>query len=93
MKKIIKKILEKIPKHSDQKLLLAFEYGVTLKDVTKDKLDSEMVKRAEKIIVKEFSEKTATQLSAQFMFLLLAAIEPKEKKSTVKKQQEGLSTG
>lgn len=79
-----------------KKLLLAFESGVILSEVTravKRELREDIIKRAEKIITKEFSEKTATQLSAEFMFLLLAAIEPKEKKSTVKKQQEGLSTG
>ena len=82
--------------YDQKKLLLAFEAGIILSEVTraiKKDLKKDIIERAEKIIVKEFSEKTATQLSAEFMFLLLAAIEPKEKKSTVKKQQEGLSTG
>lgn len=77
MKKIIKKILEKIPKHSDQKLLLSFEYGVILKDVAKDKLDSEMVKRAENIILSEFSKKSPTKLATEMIPNLLASIEPK----------------
>ena len=77
MKKIIKKILEKIPKHSDQKLLLAFEYGVILKDVAKDKLDGEMVKRAENIILSEFSKKSPTKLATEMIPNLLASIEPK----------------
>lgn len=75
--KIVKNIMENIPRYSTKKLLLSFEYGVILKDVAKDKLDSEMVKRAENIILSEFSKKPPTKLATEMIPNLLASIEPK----------------
>lgn len=65
-------------KYNKKKLLLAFEYGIILKDVAKDKLNPEMVQRAEDIIVKEFSKKSASKLACEMIPNLLAIIEPKD---------------
>ena len=75
----------RIPIYGNKKLIAAFEYGLTLREVVGEKLDKEMVQRAEDILVKEFSTKSHKRVVLDTTPNLLAAIEPKEKKSTVKK--------
>lgn len=61
-----------------QKLLLAFEYGVVLGDVAKQKgveVTPEMVKRAEHLIEQEFTNNTAERLALDMIPNLLAIFE------------------
>ena len=69
----------KIPHfYSKEKLLIAFEYGITLREAIHKPLTKEIVVRAEEIILKEFPKKTPLQLAFNMVPNLLAAIEPKE---------------
>ena len=71
----------KIPIYSKTKLLLAFELGVILTETAHKmniEVTTEMMKRAEEIITKEFSSKNSTKLSTEMIPTILAIIEPKE---------------
>ena len=68
----------KLPFYSKKKLLLAFEYGLTIADVAKQQemvLTPEIVKRVEEIIVKEFSTKSATKVACEMAVNILAGFE------------------
>jgi len=78
--KIVKNIIKNIPRYSQKKLLLGFEYGVTLSDTMKgmnQELTPEIVSRAEDIIIKEFSQKNPERLAVEMIPNLMASIEPK----------------
>ena len=69
-----------IPFYSKKKLILAVEYGITLSETMKgmnQELTPEIVKRAEDIILKEFSIKNPERLSIEMIPNLMASIEPK----------------
>ena len=71
--------LFRLPVFGKQKLLLAFEYGVVLRDTAAEmnvELTPEMVKRAEEMILNEFSAKTPTRLSVEMLANTLAMFEP-----------------
>ncbi len=68
----------KIPFFGKTKLLLAFEYGVVLADVAKQKgveVTPELVKKAEKVIEQEFKTQSPTRLSVEMTQNLLAIFE------------------
>lgn len=68
----------KLPLFGKKKLLLAFEYGVILADVAKQKgieVTPELMKRAEIVIENEFRVQTPTTLSVQMVQNLLAIFE------------------
>lgn len=68
----------KIPLYSNQKLRLAFEYGVAIADVAKKEgveLTPEIIKRAEEIIVSEFSSRSASKVACEMVPNLLAVFE------------------
>jgi len=67
--------------YGKQKLLLAFEYGVILSDVAKDRkipLTNEMVTRCEEIIEKEFTAKSSNRVALDMVPNILASLEIKE---------------
>lgn len=69
----------KLPFFSRKKLLLAFEYGVILSQVALEnniKVTPEMMKRAEELIIPEFTDSTPTRLSTQMVPNLLAILQP-----------------
>jgi hypothetical protein len=64
--------------YNKQKLLLAFEYGLVLSDVAKQKgveLTPEIVKRAEDLLEKEFKANTASYNATHMVPNLLAIFE------------------
>jgi hypothetical protein len=67
--------------HSNQKLLLAFEYGVILTQ-TVQKLGFELTEdqmiSAERMILTEFKENDATTIAQQMLPNILAILEPKD---------------
>jgi hypothetical protein len=68
----------KLPFFGKKKLLMAFEYGVVISDVAKErgmKLDTEVIKRLEDIIAKEFSKKSYTQVALEMIPNILASFE------------------
>jgi hypothetical protein len=68
-----------LPFFGKQKLLLAFEYGVVLRDTAAEngiELTPEMVKKAEEMILNEFPSKTPTRLSVDMLTNILAMFEP-----------------
>lgn len=70
----------KIPFYGKKKLRLAFEYGLTLSNTMhemKQELTFDIVSRAEDIMVKEFSTKTASKVACEMTPNLMASIEPK----------------
>lgn len=72
-----------IPFFGKQKLLLAFEYGVTLAEVAKKnkiKLSLNLMKKAEDILLQEFASKKADALGKDMGFVLLSMLEPKDEK-------------
>jgi hypothetical protein len=72
----------KLPFYGNKKLRLAFEYGLVLSETAKGQnieVISEMMKRGEEILVKEFRTKTPTQLSTQMVPNILAMLEPDDK--------------
>lgn len=69
-----------IPLYGKQKLLLAFEYGVILAQVAKEQgieVTPELVERCEKIISKEFTQKSGDRVALDMVPNLLASIETK----------------
>ncbi len=66
----------RIPIYGNKKLIAAFEYGLTLREVVPD-LDKEIVERAEKILVEEFSTKSHKRVVLEIIPNLTACIEPK----------------
>ena len=71
--------LFRLPVFGKQKLLLAFEYGVVLRDTAAEmnvELTPEMVKRAEEMILNEFPMKTPTRLSVEMLANTIAMFEP-----------------
>jgi hypothetical protein len=69
-----------LPIFGKKKLLMAFEYGVVISDVAKErgmKLDTEVIKRLEDIIAKEFSKKSYTQVALEMIPNILASFETK----------------
>ena len=68
----------KLPIFGKQKLLLAFEYGVVLRDTVAEmgvELTPEMVRKAEEMILNEFPGKSPTRLSVDMLTNLLAMFE------------------
>ena len=68
----------KLPFYGKKKLLLAFEYGLTIADVAKQQeviLTPEIVKRVENIIVQEFSNQSATKVACDMAVNILAGFE------------------
>ena len=64
--------------YNQQKLKLAFEYGVTISEVARERevrLTPEHIARAEEIITKEFREKTAERVAIEMIPNLLAVFE------------------
>lgn len=68
----------KLPFYSKQKLVLSFEYGLTIAHVAHEhsiELTPEIVNRAEEMMLNEFSSKSATQLSIDMMANVLSIFE------------------
>jgi len=68
-----------LPLYSNQKLLLAFEYGVILSQVAQERelaLTPEIITRAEEILLAEFKKNNATKLSTEMITNILAMIQP-----------------
>lgn len=68
----------KLPFFSRQKLLLAFEYGLTIQRVAyenKVEMTQEIVARAEKIVANEFKTQSATFLATNMVPIILAIFE------------------
>ena len=64
--------------YNKEKLLLAFEYGLTISDVAKRQgieLTPEIVKRAENLIEKEFKSQTAEYCATHMVPNILAVFE------------------
>lgn len=75
----------KLPFYGNKKLRLAFEYGLVLSESAKGQnkeVTSEMMKRGEEILVKEFSSKSPTRLSTEMIPNILAMMEPDDKIKT-----------
>lgn len=69
-----------IPLYSQKKLVMAFEYGLVLSEVAKDRkldLDPQVVARLEEIIKKEFTKKSYTQIALGMVPNILASFETK----------------
>lgn len=67
-----------LPLYRNQKLLLSFEYGLTLSEVArkrKIKLTPETVERMEHIILEEFKKCTSERLAIDMTVNILAAFE------------------
>ena len=70
-----------LPIYGNQKLALAFEFGVVLGQVAQDlkiEVTPEMVARAEKVLAQEFPACTAQNLAVMMTPLVLAILEPDE---------------
>lgn len=68
----------KIPLYSNKKLRLAFEYGLVLKETAKVQgveVTPELIEKAEKVIVSEFSSKSAKRVANDMALNLLAIFE------------------
>jgi len=71
------KIFEKT--YSEEKLTLAFEYGLILSDVAKKlniELKPEIVDRAEVVLKREFASQTPTHLAVNMLPNILSILEP-----------------
>ena len=82
LKKLKKKIISalNINCFGKEKLLLAFEYGIMMSQVAekqKFNLNTKVVKHAEEVILKEFKDKTPTELASQTLGIVLAIFETK----------------
>ena len=69
---------------SEEKLMLAVEYGVVLSETAKDlniPLTRDLVVKLEGIVKGEFNKKSPTRLSVEMVANILAALEPKEFKA------------
>ena len=69
----------KFPLFGKQKLLLAFEYGIIMRDTAEQQgieLTPAMVKKAEEMILNEFPNKSPTRLSIETLANILAMFEP-----------------
>ena len=67
--------------YSKEKLLLAFEYGMTLSKVAKDlnlELTFEQMDTAEDLILREFKENSPTQIAQDMLPNLLAILGPQD---------------
>lgn len=67
-----------LPYFGKEKLLLAFEYGLTIARVAQEQnveLTPEIVKRAEKIIENEFRNQTPTFLATNMVPIILSVFE------------------
>ncbi len=76
----MKKTKKKENSYDDQKLKLAFEYGLMLSMSAKSlkvKLTPELVARAEEAMIAEFPVHTPTELANEMNVILLAMLEPK----------------
>ncbi len=82
-KNVRKKSLKKEPLFFDKKkLLLAFEYGVILSDVAKQRkinLTQDIVLRMEDILLDVCTKKSAEKVAVEMELNILAALEVKEK--------------
>lgn len=68
----------KLPYFGKEKLRLAFEYGLTISEVAhanKVELTKEIVERAEKVLISEFSSQTPTFLATQMVPIILSIFE------------------
>jgi hypothetical protein len=68
----------KLPLYNKEKLLLAFEYGLTISEVAKGRgveLTPAIVKRAEDLIEKEFRGQTASYNATHMIPNILAVFE------------------
>lgn len=64
--------------YGKKKLLLAFEYGLTIAKVAQEQnveLTPELVERAEKIVVAEFTSKNPERLAVEMVPNILATFE------------------
>ena len=80
MKQLLKQLKTKLsPRlYNNKKLLLAFEYGLILSETARgmEKVVSpEIIKRMEKIILKEFHKKNSTQIACDMLPNILASFE------------------
>jgi len=69
-----------LPWFNQTKLKLAFEYGVTIADVAKQnnvEVTPELIARAEEILIKEFSSKSASKVACEMIPNILATFETK----------------
>ena len=81
MKKFLKKFLKRPPVYGKKTLRLAFEFGLVLSEVAKEKkveLTSEISTRAEDILIQELRDKGFHKTALNFIPLILAALEVKE---------------
>lgn len=81
MKFIQQKMKLKIPLYRNQKLRLAFEFGLTIASVAREQevtLTPEIIERAEKVLVEEFSSRSASKIAGSMVAVILAILEPEE---------------
>lgn len=67
-----------LPLYSNQKLLLSFEFGLTIAEVAKKqkiKLTPEIIERAEKILLNEFRKESAEKIAIGMIPTILAVFE------------------
>lgn len=72
------KTLPRLPIYGNKTLKLAFEFGVILSEVAKEKgvaLTPEISERAEKILINELKLNGLTQTALNFVPLVLAVLE------------------
>lgn len=70
----------KIPLYTNKKLLMAFEYGLIFGEVARERgfeLNSESVKKMEKIITNEFKKRSYKKVTLEMIPNILAAFEIK----------------
>lgn len=66
--------------YSNKKLRLAFELGLTIADTCKQhniEVTPDLIKKAEEVLVKEFTRSNPTKLSVDFIPILLSILESK----------------
>ena len=67
-----------LPIFGKKKLLLSFEYGLTIASVAKEnnvEVTKELIVRAENIIMNEFKKKNPERLSVEMLINILASFE------------------
>jgi hypothetical protein len=77
----MKNLLKRPPLYGKKTLRLAFEFGLVLSEVAKERkveLTSEISTRAENILIQELRDKGFRKTALHFTPLMLAALEVKE---------------
>jgi len=77
----MKKTKKKGNSYDDQKLILAFEYGLMLSMSAKSlkvELTPELVAEAEEAMIAEFPTHTPTELATEMNVILTAMLKPKD---------------